>query len=163
MRLFIAVDFNDEMKSALIAMQNALRRAGIGGNYTKRENLHLTLAFIGEYGDPDKVSGVIRSLEVPDIKVKLASFGSFDGIWWAGIEENAALRQYASRLRRALAEAGIPFDKKSFSPHITLLRKPDRPQMPPLPVRENVTSPVRVALMRSDRGKYGVIYTEIEL
>ena len=162
MRLFIALILNDEMKSALISMQYALRRAGIGGNYTKRENLHLTLAFIGEYGDPDKVLGVIRSLEPPQCEVRLDSFGSFDGIWWAGIAENAALRQYASRLRRALAGSGIPFDKKNFSPHITLLRKPDRPQMPPLSVRENVTSPVRVALMRSDRGKYGVIYTEIE-
>ena len=27
------------------------------------------------------------------------------------------------RLRRALAEKGIPFDRKNFNPHITLVRK----------------------------------------
>ena len=66
-------------------------------------------------------------------------------------------------LRHALAEGGIPFDRKRFSPHITLLRRADtggrpRPGLAIPPVGMTVR---RAALMRSDRGKDGMIYTEI--
>lgn len=161
MRLFIAVKFSEEMTGAVLKMQSQLRRAGVGGNYTKRENLHLTLAFIGEYDDPDKVLEVISSVPLPKLELTLDGFGSFDGIWWAGITRDPRLEDYVRRLRHALSLAGIPFDGKRFSPHITLIRKPDRAPMPALNVPEAAPSPVRVSLMRSDRGKYGVIYTEI--
>ena len=41
MRLFIAIKFNDEIKNALLSMQEQLKSANIRGNYTKPENLHL--------------------------------------------------------------------------------------------------------------------------
>ena len=64
------------------------------------------------------------------------------------------------RIRRALAENNIPFDKKRFSPHITLIRKAsgDMPGLAPEPVSMTVET---ISLMRSDRGRNGMIYTEI--
>ena len=53
MRLFIAINLNETMKQTLLDIQNAMRGCGIEGNYTPEENMHLTLAFIGEYEDPD--------------------------------------------------------------------------------------------------------------
>ena len=73
MRLFIAVKLGEEMLGAVLNMQSQLRRAGVGGNYTKRENLHLTLAFIGEYDDPDKVLEVISSVTLPELELTLES------------------------------------------------------------------------------------------
>ena len=55
MRLFIAITLSDAMKDALIDVQNTMYEHGVRGNYTKEENLHLTLAFIGEYPDPEAV------------------------------------------------------------------------------------------------------------
>ena len=55
MRLFIAIQFEDEILDALTDFQGDLNAQGVTGNYTKRENLHITLAFIGEYGNPDDV------------------------------------------------------------------------------------------------------------
>ena len=52
MRLFIAVVLSDEMKDALISIQNTMYDKGIRGNYTTEENMHLTLAFIGDYPNP---------------------------------------------------------------------------------------------------------------
>ena len=60
MRLFIAIQLDDTIKNALTGIQAALRAARVSGNYTKIENLHLTLAFIGEYDDPDYVKGHSR-------------------------------------------------------------------------------------------------------
>lgn len=161
MRLFIAINFDDVITDALIAMQDAIWDAGVDGNYTKEENLHLTLAFIGEYGDPERVLRAIESVPLSPFPLSLEGVGAFDGLWWAGLRASDELDLYVRRLRRALAEAQIPFDRKRFSPHVTLIRKPSKPSLPPVDVPPAQMTVRRVSLMRSDRGKHGMIYTEI--
>ena len=60
MRLFIAIQFNDEIIEALNELQEDLRDQGMEGHYSRSENLHLTLAFIGEYGDPEEVMDALE-------------------------------------------------------------------------------------------------------
>ena len=48
MRLFISVQFTEPMINALEAFQSRLKASGVEGYFAVRENLHLTLAFIGE-------------------------------------------------------------------------------------------------------------------
>ena len=93
--------------------------------------------------------------------LRLEGFGCFDDLYWCGLGEEAALEAYVRRLRRALADAGIPFDRKRFSPHITLLRRAKAPRMPALTVPAAEMTVERVSLMRSDRGGSGMIYTEL--
>ena len=161
MRLFTAINFDDALTDALIGVQDQFWDAGVDGNYTKEENLHLTLAFIGEYGDPDRVLDVMRTVPLSPFELTLNGIGSFGELWWAGLDGSAALEKYASRLRRAFAEANIPFDRKKFSPHITLIRQPNRPTIPPVEVPAAAMIVRAASLMRSDRGKRGVIYTEL--
>ena len=161
MRLFIAINFDDALTDALIGLQDAIWDAGVDGNYTKEENLHLTLAFIGEYGDPDRVLAAMERVPLSPFSLSLDGVGAFDSLWWAGLRASDELVAYARRLRRELAEANVPFDKKRFSPHITLIRRPSKPELPPLDVPETSMTVRRVSLMRSDRGKHGMIYTEI--
>ena len=56
MRLFIAIPLSDTMKDALTAVQDEMYDNGVRGNFTSRENMHLTLAFIGEYPDKERFS-----------------------------------------------------------------------------------------------------------
>ena len=63
MRLFIAIQLSGKMKEALLDMQGQLRRLGVRGNYTPPENLHLTLAFIGEYPGPDSIADVLETID----------------------------------------------------------------------------------------------------
>ena len=64
-----------------------------------------------------------------------------------------------------MSENGIPFDRKKFSPHITLIRKVSFKDGVPGEVPEHVnvreTVAKAVSLMHSERGKRGMIYTEI--
>ena len=159
MRLFIAINLDDKFRDALVEMQESMRRQGIRGNYTRMENLHLTLAFIGECGDPDTVNEVLASIPLEPFRLALRGYGSFGNLYWAGLEDNDKLSAYVKRLRRALAEKGIPFDRK-FSPHITLLRQASA-GLPRLRVSSAAMEVRRVSLMRSERGKNGMIYTEI--
>ena len=164
MRLFIAIRFDDEILGALTGLQKSLRGRRITGNYTSAENLHLTLAFIGDYDDPEAVLEAIDRAEFRPMELVLDGVGCFGDLFWVGLAENKALFAYVKRLRRELADAGIPFDRKTFSPHITLIRKVSVPGGGPVPVPEAPVGRMRathVSLMRSDRGKNGMIYTEI--
>ena len=62
MRLFIAINLSDEMKNSLISAQNTMYDRGIRGNFTSEENMHLTLAFIGEYPDADLVLDALSTV-----------------------------------------------------------------------------------------------------
>ena len=62
------------------------------------------------------------------------------------------------RLRRALAEADVPFDRKKFSPHITIIRraKGSIGDIPSEELEHSFDASMKVdhiSLMRSDRGK----------
>ena len=165
MRLFIAIQLSDGIRNSLSSVQTHLKDHGVRGNYTKIENLHLTLAFIGEYSEPDFALEAIRSVPFTPFPMHIEGFGSFGDLYWCGIGGNADLLSYVKRLRRTLAENGIPFDRKKFSPHITLIRKAEYDRRRGFPGVDipNVSMQVTGAsLMRSDRTKSGMVYTEVE-
>ena len=169
MRLFISVQLNKYLRGALQDMQDAMREQGVAGNYTRAENLHITLAFIGEYSDPTEVLDAMRRVSFEPFDIRLDGLGAFGDLWWAGVGEGSdELKALASKLRRALSEAGIPSDRKRFSPHITLLRRarstegfrPDEEDCAYW--RRPYMTVERISLMRSDRTKHGMVYTEIQ-
>lgn len=164
MRLFVAIELSGEMKKSLSDIQGQLRRLGVRGNYTRPENLHLTLAFIGEYPEPDKVLEAMGSLSFHPVELRLRGMGSFGGIWWAGLEDSDGLRALVRQLRHALAQAGIPFDRKKFLPHITLVRKPEYSRAPDfslISIAGTSMTAKGMSLMLSTRGKNGMIYSEL--
>ena len=166
MRMFIAINLNDEMKDALMDIQDTMRTYGVRGRETPAENMHLTLAFIGDYDDPDYVKSIVDGIEIGPFDIKLSGIGAFGDLWWAGIEDSAPLQAVVRRLRRALAEADIPFDRKKFSPHITLIRRANGrlsdASKEEMAQHFGITMRVdHISLMRSDRGKHGMIYTEL--
>ena len=151
------------MREVIYSMQNNLQRMGVRGNYTPAENLHLTLAFIGEYSDPEQVLEVMDGIPFEPTELKLDGLGCFGDLWWIGLEPSSELQSYVRGLRHALGEAGIPFDRKRFSPHITVLRRAsvNMAKLPAVPIEKTSMIANHASLMRSDRGKRGMIYTEI--
>ena len=160
MRLFIAALVNDPVKAALLDLQRQMREQRVGGSYIAPENLHLTLTFIGEYPDPDRVLETMGQIPFRPFRLELSGVGCFGDLWWVGIRGPAAPEGYVRRLRRGLAAADIPFDRKGFFPHFTLVRRADRAPAG-LTVPAAGMEVTRVSLMRSDRGKNGMIYTEV--
>lgn len=164
MRLFIAIRFENKILDALTRFQGELKKQGVTGRFTPRENMHLTLAFIGEYNDPEAVLEAMEQVEFRPMEIRLDGVGWFDDLFWVGLNDNPQLVDYVKKLRHQLAEAGIPFDRKKFSPHITLIRKyayagGRRVAIPSPPGGSMIAT--EVSLMRSERGKNGMIYTEI--
>jgi len=163
-RLFIAVQLSKEMRDAICKVQDDLIRMGVRGNYTPRENLHVTLAFIGEHNDPEQVLEVVNGISFEPLELRLEGIGCFGDLWWAGLKPSPGLQGYVRQLRHALAAAGIPFDRKRFSPHITMLRRAsvELSRLPGISVEGIGMLADHASLMRSDKGKRGMIYTEIQ-
>ena len=163
MRLFTAVQPSPGFRAALEDLQQRLLEAGVTGKYREPDGLHLTLAFIGEW--PEDITELLPVVQKP-FCVTLSHLGIFPeaNVLWAGVEPCEELDLLAKQVRHRLADAGIPFDRKSFSPHITLARKPFVPEkviLSEIPVPRVSMIVNDVCLYRSDRGKDGMVYTVI--
>ena len=163
MRLFIALQFNEAMLDSLDEFQRNLKKLNVTGRYTPRENLHLTLVFIGEYEDAQPVLEAMKRSAFRPIKISTEKAGCFGDLLWVGLSENKALYAYVKRLKNELTSSGIPFDSKRFTPHITLVRKSsiESEMIPEFKVPCESMVVKRVSLMQSSFGENGVKYTEI--
>ena len=167
MRLFIAINFNDETRARLLLIRDELRSRSKRGNFTLAENLHLTLAFLGEC-DAKQVAAAKSAMDAINIEpfsINIESIGRFkrdDGdLWWAGVQGSKPLSLLHNELTDNLITKGFRLEKRKYSPHITLGRKVETDTLPwkVEPFGETVTS---IELMKSERigGKltYTVIY-----
>ena len=163
MRLFIGIRPTDNIRKALVKAQGYLLRHGISGAWVTPENLHMTLAFIGEYPEVDPVLDAMEEAAFSPFEICYTHIGTFrESIVWGGIEPSEPLSALVKRLRYELAKADIPFDNSSFSPHFTLARHADFSKgIPPVDIEPVSMTVDQITLYRSDRGKNGMIYTEV--
>lgn len=127
MRVFFAIKPDDAALKQLshLAKQLALT---CGGQKTKKANIHLTLAFLGEIAI-DRLAALRSAAK----GVKATTFDvSFDEIrYWkhnqivyAGTSKcTPELLTLVNNLRNALSTNRFAFDSRAYKPHITLVRK----------------------------------------
>ena len=163
MRLFIAISFPDEFKKALLDTCAALKTAGVSGNYTKRENLHLTLAFLGEVKPPEhkKVKDAMAAVDIPAIKIEAGNPGRFGDLLWAGLSADKSLNGYVASLRSELKVRDIWYDGKPFKPHVTLVRRAQNYKDVHIDMPRGSFTVEKVSLMKSERINGRLVYTEI--
>ena len=151
MRLFVAVLLSEPMRQALLDTMAQMRAQGARGNFTRKENLHVTLAFLGE----TDAQGCVRAKRAlaacaascAPIPLQLGQAGRFGALWWAGLQNSAPLQALAQSAQNALRAEGFVLVSA------------------PTPLRLTVPSASctaeRVSLMRSDRVNGVLRYTEI--
>ena len=123
MRLFVAIELSDDLKKNITGAMHEMKKAGVNGTYVPTQNLHLTLAFIGETDDAKTAKNALSAIQFKPFRLALSELGTFGDILWVGVKGNQGLSAAAKAVREALDTAGINYDKKKFSPHITLIRK----------------------------------------
>lgn len=131
MRLFYAIELNDDTRQLLSGIQSRLKPKALRGNFTRPENLHLTLRFMGEV-EPGYFAVLKRILDIiagkyPSFRLQLSGPGVFDRghksiVWW-GIKENGQLLELQKALEQEIRLHGFPPETKAYSPHITLARE----------------------------------------
>jgi len=167
MRLFVAIEFDEKTKSKMIDVQDQLRAAVLHGNFSRPENLHLTLAFLGEVPE-ERVGGIIRAMDRISSRAFDAQFsriGQFrserDSLWWIGMRENPCLTAMRAALTEYLTEAGYQYDKKRFRPHITIARQVVLASRPEIKIKPFGTRVSSISLMLSERIDGELKYTEL--
>ena len=166
MRLFVAVNFNDTTRGQLTTLIDGLRPHSSRGRFTIPDNLHLTLAFLGEC-DAKQASAIKTAMGKIDFEafpIKIERVGRFKrnggDIWWAGVQDSKALSSLYEDLKDKLLHVGFALDERKYSPHITLGREIETDVLPwrLAPFGETVES---IELMKSERINGKLTYTPI--
>ena len=160
MRLFVAIELSNEMKSSITQTMHGLKKAGVKGSYVPSQNLHLTLAFIGEVKRNAAVKEALQTVKIKPFRLSLSEMGTFGDLLWVGLKGNQGLSAVVRDVRGALDAAGIDYDKKKFVPHITIIRKMNGNwKSVPAPKGEMMVK--KIALMKSEVKDGKRVYTEI--
>ena len=168
MRLFIAINFTANMKNRLIALCDELRSRSERGRFSLPENLHLTLAFLGECDDKQAAAAkaamdtaVFDPFDLTVDRIGRFKRGSGD-TWWAGVRENKALTSLYHKVTVGLCLQGFNLEKGRYRPHVTLGREVVTDAMPHSvePFGETVS---RIDLMKSERANRKLTYTAVSV
>jgi RNA 2',3'-cyclic 3'-phosphodiesterase len=136
-RLFVAIRLPDPVQAAIENAQAELRRTlpEPGVRWTRREQLHLTLSFLGDV-EAQRADALIESLRrgcrnAPSLRLRAAGIGAFPNlksprVFWVGVHE---ARDQLASLQGAVAAAVRDFTVEKppgrFTGHITLGRAKD--------------------------------------
>lgn len=126
-RLFFGLDLPDECRQQIIAWR-AQTFTAEAGHPVAAENLHLTLAFLGEVS-AEKTQALMQlagRIRQPGFELTLddAGFWPRSGVVWLGPRQAPrGLLQLADLLRSQAARSGCYQSPQPFHPHVTLLRQ----------------------------------------
>ena len=123
MRLFAAIQLSEELKASITGKLHEFKKNGVRGDYVPTQNLHLTLAFIGELKDASAVKAAMQNIKFKPFRLSLSDMGTSGDTLWVGVKGNQGLNGLARDIREALDSAGIAYDKEKFVPHIPIIRK----------------------------------------
>ena len=108
MRLFIAIRFSDDIRKALITTMHELKKKNVGGSYCPADNLHLTLAFIGETQNVEGVRQAMNATPFAPFMLTLTDLGNFGDLLWVGAKGGQKLKAYVKALGIQLDAAVLP-------------------------------------------------------
>lgn len=134
-----------------------------GGKLTGVENIHLTLAFLGEAG-PERAIAAARRVKGRrhELPIDAARYVKRNQMVWVGpAAVPEALLSLVTPLHASLRENGFALEERPFAAHVTLIRKARRPAaLPPLP---RVAWPVdEFLLISSKTSSRGSTYEPLE-
>lgn len=170
-RLFFGLEIPGTIKSELLRMKTDLA----GARWQQANQLHLTLAFLGEIeaSRVPYVQSLAREAHHSPFELRVQGLGCFGRtekpkILWAGVTPETELRALQQRLASELTDNGFELQNRSFKPHITLSRfRANAGSVAPLLGRHPDTPFGSLAihefvLFESNPGPQGSVYTVLE-
>ena len=153
-------------------LQERLRAQALRGNFSRPENLHVTLAFLGETPEErlEHLAAIMERVEAPPFDISFDYTGFFSRsrkeLWWLGADPSspglAILKTIQKQLLHDLAKENFFVDARPFKAHITLGREIKRREFaivldcPPINIHVD-----RLSLMKSENIRGVLTYTEL--
>ena len=160
-RCFVALRPDAAARDQLDALARELERDCPGSRRMQPGNLHLTLAFIGalDSGLATALCNDLKKIEVPDTAWMIDRVDGFRHarVAWAGGASDPQLSALAEVVRQDLDTRTVPYDRKAFFGHVTLLRHVAQfePRELAQPIRWRLVRPV---LMVSETDVVGQLH-----
>ena len=131
-RTFIAIELPPDVRARVAQHIVRLRRElpDVRANWSRENNLHLTLKFLGNVPvvDIPRVSYAIASAtqSVPSFELTFSDCGMFPphgrpSVLWLGTQASG-LQMLHAAIENELAEAGFAREMRPFHPHLTIAR-----------------------------------------
>jgi 2'-5' RNA ligase len=137
-RLFVALMPPGEVVEELRAGTVALRELVPDLRWTRPEQWHLTLAFLGEVGE-DVIDELARRLNRaaarhPPLSLSLGGGGRFGHqVLWTRVQgDRDGLRRLAGSVQAAARRSRLPMEQRPYRPHLTLARSDGGADLRPL-------------------------------
>ncbi|MCL2792305.1 MAG: RNA 2',3'-cyclic phosphodiesterase [Spirochaetaceae bacterium] len=132
MRLFIAAQIKDENKKTISEIQKQYKAQSVKGTFTRIENYHLTLKFLGEV-EKEIISKIIFVMDraAEESAPFVFTSGNTDCFYktegatlFLGVDNGAEnLWKLSALLEEELQKSGFKKEDKVFTPHITIGRR----------------------------------------
>ena len=125
MRLFVALSLPDALAAPLGAAMGGVA----GARWQRREQLHVTLAFLGDVPEERlaDLDTALSAVTAPPVALYCEGVGHFakkgrPTTLWAAAKPADQLGALSAAVRRAARTADCPPDDTAFVPHVTLAR-----------------------------------------
>jgi RNA 2',3'-cyclic 3'-phosphodiesterase len=127
-RAFIALELSDEIRARLSEAQEVLKQCTARMTWVERENIHITVKFLGEVDEK-----LIPKLKTALTSIPFRSFQINTGIItinnphrpftvWCTIEDGGRGAQFLDLVENSLSSHGFAREKRKFRPHATVAR-----------------------------------------
>ena len=131
MRLFVALNLPETVRTSLSACVRLLQSMGFALRWVTPAQVHLTLKFLGDV-EPEREGELVAALGractgARPVTLALGGFGVFPHtdrprVVWVGVAPEPALELLQHRMEQEFASLGFPTEARAFRPHITLGR-----------------------------------------
>ena len=130
-RLFVAIEISDPVKDVLSRLQTGLK----GAKWVSRENLHLTIRFLGDVSENEveDIDAALREIRYKPFSLEFQGLDVFSSgervrSLWIGISSKVEIAYLKKRVDGTLFRVGVRPDTRKYVPHVTLARLRGRQQ-----------------------------------
>ncbi|TAN42941.1 MAG: RNA 2',3'-cyclic phosphodiesterase [Nitrospirae bacterium] len=131
LRCFIAVELPGDLTSRIGAVIDLLSQTGADMKWVKKENLHITLKFLGSTPEAS-INEIIGALQkklshYAPFYIRISGVGSFPPgrhprVVWIGMDASGQLAAVHKEIDEVMSRYGFKAEERRFSPHLTIGR-----------------------------------------
>lgn len=134
LRLFVALPLPDAIADTVVRAQSGFD----GAKWSPRENLHVTLRFIGDVDErqAEDIDVALGEIRMAGFELALAGAGFFGHdqphAMWLGVAQNDKLIALQKACERACRKAGLEASSRAYTPHATVCYLPRHQPLAPV-------------------------------
>jgi RNA 2',3'-cyclic 3'-phosphodiesterase len=134
LRLFAALPLPEAISDAVVRTQRGLD----GAKWSPRENLHITLRFIGDVDErrAEDIDAELGQIRAAPFEMALQGAGFFGHeephAMWLGVALSDSLAALQKACERACRRAGLKASPRVYTPHVTVCYLPRHQELAPV-------------------------------